>query len=170
MIAVEYLDVVDKDDHVIGRASKADIYKKKLRHRIVHVLVFDRKGRMLLQLRSGKCSFCPLHWSTAVGGHVRSGEDCETAALREYEEELGATSELEFLGKDYYESSTMKHPSSKSFLITFKTKNEGPFRPDPHAVEKAEFFSMKDIRKMVARGEKMHPELLFLLREHYNFK
>jgi isopentenyldiphosphate isomerase len=48
MIAVEYLDVVDKDDHVIGRASKAEIYRKKLRHRIVHVLVFDRKGRMLL--------------------------------------------------------------------------------------------------------------------------
>lgn len=166
MSMTEFLDVVDRDDHVIGRASKADIYKKKLRHRIVHVLIFDKKGRMLLQLRSSKCSFCPLHWSTAVGGHVQSGEDCETAALREYQEELGATSELEFMSKDFYSV-----PGGlEKFLITFRTKSEGPFRPNSEAIEKAVFFSMKEIGRMIARGEKMHPELLFLLREHFGFK
>jgi isopentenyldiphosphate isomerase len=70
---MEFLDVVDKDDHVIGRASKKDVYARKLRHRIVHVVVFDRKGRMLLQLRSRACVFSPSHWATSAAGHVQSG-------------------------------------------------------------------------------------------------
>jgi hypothetical protein len=30
------------------------------------------------------------------------------------------------------------------------------------------FFSMDEIRAMIARREKMHPELIFLLKRHYN--
>ena len=43
--AHEYLDVVDESDNVVGKASFPEIYEKKLMHRIVHVLVFDKKGR-----------------------------------------------------------------------------------------------------------------------------
>jgi hypothetical protein len=69
------------------------------------------------------------------------------------------------MSKDFYSAGGLE-----KFLVTFKTRNEGPFKPNPEAVERAEFFPMDGIRKMIARGEKMHPELLFLLREHYNFK
>ncbi|MCA9460196.1 MAG: NUDIX domain-containing protein, partial [Nanoarchaeota archaeon] len=83
---MELLDIVNRKDEVIGVASKEDVYKKSLTHRIVHILIFNDKNELALQLRSKKVSFCPSHWSTSVGGHVQSGESYEGAALREYQE------------------------------------------------------------------------------------
>lgn len=163
---MEFLDVVDGNDHVVGRVPKKEIYDKSLIHRIIHILVFNKNGDLLLQLRSAKCSFCPHHWSTSAGGHVRSGESCEAAAMREYTEELGTKSELEFFSKDFYRGKG----SPDKFLITFKTAHNGPFKPDKGAVERAEFFSMKEIQMMINSGEKFHPELLFLLRRRFGFR
>jgi len=163
---MEFLDVVDKNDKVVEKASKEDVYKKRLRHRIVHILIFNKKGEIALQLRSKEVSFCPHHWSTAVGGHVQSGETCEEAALREYEEELGVKSEIEFFSKDLYQA----EGTPEKFLITFKTIYEGPFKINPSAVEEIEFFDMKTVQNMINKGEKFHPELLFLLRKHFGIK
>ena len=111
---MEYLDIVNKNDKVIGKALKEQVYKKSLIHRIVHVLIFNNRGEMALQLRSKKVSFCPNHWSTTVGGHVQSGETYKIAAIREYKEELGTTSNIKIFSKDYY----TKKGSPSKFLVT----------------------------------------------------
>ena len=163
---MEFLDVVDENDNVIGKASKKEIYEKLLPHRIVHVLVFNDRDEMCLQLRSKYVSFCPLHWCTAVGGHVQSGETPEQAALREYEEEIGTTSDIVPFSKDLYVHAGVL----KKFLITFKTKYNGPFRLNPKVVEKVEFFNLEEIQEMIDNGEKFHPELLFLLEKRFGIK
>lgn len=101
---METLDIVNKSDKVIGKASYKEVYDKLLLHRIVHVFIFNNKGDIALQFRSRHKGFCPQHWSTAVGGHVRSGESHEEAALREMEEEVGVRTNLSFLRKDLYTS------------------------------------------------------------------
>lgn len=128
---MEYLDIVDENDKVLGKAPKDDIYNKKLVHRIVHILVFNDQGEMALQLRSKTVKFCPSHWVTSVGGHVQSGETYEEAALREYKEELCATSKIEFFSKDFYGDDG----GLKKFLVTFKTINNGPFDVEKRAVK-----------------------------------
>jgi isopentenyldiphosphate isomerase len=164
---MEILDIVDLEDKVIGKASRDDIYKNLHTHRIVHVLLFDKKGRMALQLRSKKVSFCPNHWSTAVGGHVQTGETYETAAMREFEEELGTKTKIEFLFRDFFIN---PNNQSKKFLETFKAIYEGPFNPNLDDIEKVQFFSIKEIQEMINKGEKFHPELLFLLKKNYGIK
>ncbi len=160
---MEILDIVDNKDKVMGTATRDEIYKKLLPHRIVHILIFNDKNEMALQLRSKSVSFCPLHWSTAVGGHVQSGESYEEGALREYEEELGIKSELTMLDKDIYEA--VGKP--KKFLTTFTAQYNGPFAKDERDVEKVEFFPIEKIRQMVMEGEKFHPELLFILQKYF---
>jgi isopentenyldiphosphate isomerase len=160
---MEYLDIVDTDDKVISKATREDVYKKSLCHRIVHVLVFNDKNEMALQLRSRHLSFCPNHWSTAVGGHVHSGESYTDAAMREYDEELGVTSEIQNFSKDYYQAEN----SPNKFVVAFKSQFNGPFNPDPEEVEKADFFSMEEIKTMIENKEKFHPELLFLLKKYF---
>ena len=161
---MEFLDIVDKNDNVIGKASRDDIYKKSLCHRIAHVLVFNNEGKMVLQKRSSKVFFCPDHWSTAVGGHVQAGENYEEAALREYQEELGVKSDLEFVGKDFYDVPN----TPNKFLTTFKTQFDGLFNPDPEDVSEVCAFTIFDIKIMIANGEKFHPELVFILNKYYS--
>ena len=115
---MEYLDEVDENDEVVGKFPypKGGNYDEVPTHRIAHILVFDDRERMLLQMRSKTKFFCPNHWVTSAGGHVSSGEDYKQGALRELEEELGIKSELEFISKDLYEY----REGSKKFLATFK--------------------------------------------------
>jgi isopentenyldiphosphate isomerase len=162
---MELMDVVDRDDNVIGKASKKEIYEKSLRHRIVHILMFNKKGEMLLQLRSKNVGFHPNSWSTSVGGHVGSGETYEEAAIRECKEELGVKCGIELFSKDIYESND--HYNVNKFLVTFKTVFDGPFDFDKEDVEKIGFFTIDEIREMVESGESFHPELLFLLKKYY---
>ncbi len=160
---VEYLDVVDENDIVVGMASRDEIYQKQLPHRIVHILLFDEVGNMWLQKRSPHVSYCPDHWSTAVGGHVRSGETPEVAALREFKEELGLHSPLSYLAKDYYEAIG----SPNKFLITYTATHVGPFHLEERAVASISAFPLDEIETMVNAQEKFHPELLFLLEKYY---
>lgn len=162
---VEILDVIDEDDKVIGTMAHADINKKLLPHRIVHVLIFDKKGNMLLQMRSAKKSFCPLHWSTAVGGHVQSGESYEEAALREFEEELGVKVPIHFMFKTRYDD-----PRGFFMMLgIFKATYEGEFKLNPDEVESVKYFSKKELESMIARGELFHPELKFLIETQLKF-
>ena len=163
----EYLDQVDKDDNVVGRVTYDEAYENLLSHRIVHVLIFNEKGEMALQLRSKKKKFAARHWSTVVGGHVQAGENYEQAALREMEEEVGVKLPVVFLRKDQY-----SHPMGKNFtkfLGTFKSIYNGPFDINPEEVDRVDFFKMDKIKQMIADGEKFHPELLFLLKREYGF-
>lgn len=163
IMSMEFLDVVNDNDEVVGKASYKEIYENKLQHRIVHVLIFNDKGEMLLQLRSKHKSFCSHHWSTPVGGHVQSGERYREAALREFQEELGTVTKIIFVYKDLYDDGK----ALKKILVTFKATSNGPFNVNPKEVEKVEFFSLSKIQEMINGGEKFHPELLFLLKKHF---
>ena len=157
------MDVVNDNDKVIGTAPREEIYAKKLPHRIVHVLVFNDIGEMALQLRSKNKSFSPLHWSTAVGGHVLAGENYDQAAIRESEEEVGVHLPMHLAHKDVY-----RDPRGfNKFLATYAAEYNGPFTVNPEEVERVEYFSLQRIREMIQNNEKFHAELLFLLKKHY---
>lgn len=165
---MEILDIINENDEIIGQAPQKEVYDKMHLHRIVHVLIFNVSGQMALQKRSQLKLYCPLHWSTTVGGHVQSGEDYQKAALREMVEETGLELPVEFLAKDVYEDP--ERPGLRKFLGIFKALYNGDFSLDSEEVEDFGFFSLEDIQEMIARGEKFHPELLFLLKKYYNIE
>jgi 16S rRNA (adenine1518-N6/adenine1519-N6)-dimethyltransferase len=156
---MEIHDVVDRDNVVTGRASRKEVYEKRLNHR----------GEMLLQLRGRDVSFMPHHWVTSAGGHVIAGETYEQAAARELKEELGVSGNLEFFCRDPYTYDGGDGRSIK-FIEVFRTVIESGFVPNTREVERAEFFSMDEIRRMIARGEKFHPELSYILKKHFGFQ
>jgi 16S rRNA (adenine1518-N6/adenine1519-N6)-dimethyltransferase len=87
----ELFDVVDEQDCVIGQATRQEVHEKGLLHRAVHILVFNKKHDCLLQKRSALKDRHPGVWDSSAAGHLDAGEDYETAARRELEEELGIT-------------------------------------------------------------------------------
>jgi isopentenyldiphosphate isomerase len=87
---MEYLDVLDKDGNLTGgKKSKLDVHKDGDWHKTVHVWIITPKGELLIQKRSPEMDSYPDLWDISTAGHISSGEDSITSALRETEEELG---------------------------------------------------------------------------------
>ena len=152
---VEYLDIVDDNNRIIGKESFEKVYENKLGHRIVHVFVFNSRGQLLLQKRAKTKSFCPGYLCTAAAGHVRSGESYEDAGKRELFEELGIkNTDIEKL----HEFLHIKSDGTKKFLCLFKCVWDAEIKLNYHEVESARFYDLNFIRNNIDKM-KITPEL-----------
>ena len=87
---MELVDLYDENRVPLGKT--AERYGKKSRgeyRMVVHVCLFDRQGRMLIQQRSINKFIWPGKWDVSVGGGVDAGETSRQGAEREFLEELG---------------------------------------------------------------------------------
>lgn len=113
---MEFVDVVDAHDNIVGSASREEAHKKELLHRGVSVLVFNPEGKVFIQKRSPKKDLFPSLWECSMSGHVKKGETAKDAALRELDEELG----IRVTGKKLTEiGKTGFHVGAERMLATF---------------------------------------------------
>src|SRR5207253_8505104 len=95
----ERFPVVDKKDRILGYASRSDVHGNNLRHRAVHILIFNQAGEVYLQQRSRWKDRHPLKWDSSAAGHVADGERYDDTAQRELNEELGVRVALQKFAK-----------------------------------------------------------------------
>jgi isopentenyldiphosphate isomerase len=145
----EILEVVDKDGNVQGHAKRSVIHgDPSLIHRVIHVLVFDKKGRLLLQKRSMHKDVAPGKWDTSVGGHVNPGENIPEAARREMKEELGvADCPLSYL----YSYLFTNHIESE-LVSTFSCEYNGKFFFNEEEISEIGFWDLESIRENLGKG------------------
>ena len=85
----EIFDVVDRRNRVIGRAARRTVHADRLRHRAVHVLLFNSRAELWVQKRSTTKDTFPGCYDSSASGHLNTGESYRHAAYREMAEELG---------------------------------------------------------------------------------
>ena len=152
---VEYLDIVNEDNKVIGNTSKDEIYEKKLNHRIVHIIVINPKTKEIYwQKRSESKSFLPGFYCTSAGGHVQSGESYFEAATRELKEEIGLEVSIIDAGEMIFESD-----NHKRFIRIYVAYAQNGFNFEDGEVAEGEFLSFEKADKLILVGEKIHPQL-----------
>lgn len=145
----EILEIVDRQGNTIGTAPRSHIHgNPSLIHKVVHVLVFNDSGELLLQKRSMRKDVAPGKWDTSVGGHVPNGEDLATAAIREMEEELGITPIslkplYSYIHSNHYES---------EFVFTHSCMHNGPFSFNKEEIDEVRFWNMKEIKNAMGTG------------------
>ena len=87
---MERYDILDESGAVVGQTDRDGIHDgSRLLHGVVHLLVFNDRGQLILQKRAMAKLIEPGKWDTSVGGHIDSGETIEQALARETAEELG---------------------------------------------------------------------------------
>ncbi|ASJ71699.1 NUDIX hydrolase [Granulosicoccus antarcticus] len=86
---IEWLDIVDENDKVVGKAPRDQVHREKHLHRSAHIALFNSEGQIFVQLRSMNKDNSAGLWDTSAAGHVDSGETYEACAVRELFEELG---------------------------------------------------------------------------------
>ena len=145
----ERFQVVDENDRVVGNAPRSEVHGNNLRHRAVHVFIFNRQGELFLQKRSRWKDRHPLLWDSSAAGHVEAGENYDGTAARELEEELGVTAKLIRL---------VKLPCSEQtgweFIWLYRGEHDGPFTLARNEIEHGEFFPIE----VVARWVKVRPQ------------
>lgn len=145
-MTVEYLDIVNDDDEVVGRDTRRNVHDNYQIHRGVHVVVVNGHGQVLIQRRSMLKDYCPGLLDMSVGAQVGSGETYEEAAARELREELGChDGPLRFLAG--YDAYSVRQREKRRIFIH---ECDGPFFPDPAEVESVQFVAGGDLPGMLA--------------------
>lgn len=87
--ADELVDVVDEQDRVVGRVTRAEMRRRNLLHRAVYLLIRNSRGDFFVHRRTTTKDVYPGYWDVTVGGVVAAGESYDEAARREVAEEVG---------------------------------------------------------------------------------
>ncbi len=127
---MEYLDLVNLKNEVVGRAARSEVRQKNLLHRGVGVLCWNSAGQLYVHQRTSTKDLFPSMYDMMVGGAVAAGEPYETAARREIEEELGVVGlEPECLLEHLYDG-----PKNRSFVRLYEVVWDGPIRWQPEEI------------------------------------
>jgi 16S rRNA (adenine1518-N6/adenine1519-N6)-dimethyltransferase len=140
----EQFAVVDKMDRVIGAAPRSEVHGNNLRHRAVHIFIFNRAGELLLQKRSPWKDRHPSLWDSSAAGHVEVGEEYDATAGRELREELGATANLTRVA--YLNASER---TGEEFIRLYRGEHAGPFVVARAEIDALQFFSPQAVARWI---------------------
>jgi isopentenyldiphosphate isomerase len=117
---------VDDRDRPIGAIKRHEVLKVGANFRVVHVLVMNRHGEILLQQIAANHDRHPGWWGSSVAGYVARDESYRGAAMRKLKEELGIAAQPRSLGK-----TSMIDGASRKFIAVYLLDWDGPLSPNP---------------------------------------
>jgi isopentenyl-diphosphate Delta-isomerase len=146
-VSEEIFDVVNERDEVIDRRPRAEVHRLGLKHRAVHVLVFNSRGEVFLQKRSMQKDTAKGKWDSSSSGHVDAGEDYDACAVRELHEEIGLrvtqTPERLFKINACVETGW-------EFCWVYCCESAGPFTLNPEEIERGDWFAPEKVIRWIA--------------------
>jgi len=141
--------LVDRNGTRLGAASREECHGNPLLiHLVVHLHVFDARGRLYLQKRSMRKDTNPGRWDTSVGGHVNAGEDVAAALIREAREELG----IDAGGAKFLYVLLSEGSFESEYAQCFSLTWQGEIHPDPDEIEEGRFFSLAEVESLMGTG------------------
>ncbi|HVL87329.1 MAG TPA: NUDIX domain-containing protein [Candidatus Thermoplasmatota archaeon] len=146
MTAREPLDVVDEEDRVVGSVPRAEVHRRGLLHRSVHVFLLDRSGRLFVQRRAPTVVVHPNRWTSSASGHVDAGESYEDAAVRELSEEIGVCADVRLRGRFRYRDAV-----ENEWSALFEAHYDGEVALDAAEVAEGRFVTLDELARWIAK-------------------
>jgi isopentenyldiphosphate isomerase len=136
----ELVDVIDADGRVVGTVTRRDMRARRLPHRCVYILVFNRWGELFVHRRTPTKDVYPGHWDVAIGGVLVAGESFDDGARREGFEELGVELSLEPLFP-------FRHEDAATLVraMVYRACHDGPFCLQPEEITSGEWLPLHAI-------------------------
>jgi 16S rRNA (adenine1518-N6/adenine1519-N6)-dimethyltransferase len=155
-VSNEQFPVVDENDRIRCYASRSEVHGNNLRHRAVHILIFNQAGEAYLQQRSRSKDKHPLKWDSSAAGHVTGDETYDETAQRELKEELGIAVPLERISK-----LTASLCTGHEFIWLYRGVASGDLDPDMSEIRAGVFLPPAIIDGWIsARPEDFAPGFL----------
>lgn len=154
----EMLPIVDERDRVIGTAPRSQVHAQNLRHRAVHLLLFDPQGRVYLQRRSANKDTFPLMWAASASGHVDPHESYDQAVVRETQEELGLLVKPTPLG-----AIDACQTTGNEFTRAYVVRSHDVPQPNPDEIIQGRFLVWQEALDLAADLGRSSPSLALVL-------
>ena len=153
----EALILVDENDCETGTLDKAACHDGEgLLHRAFSLFAFDARGHLLLQQRSAEKRLWPGFWSNSCCSHPRSGESMQTATRRRIRQELGVSTELEFVYKFRYHARFGDIGSERELCSVFLGRLSDDVVPNRHEIDAVRYVDPATLDRALSE----HPEAL----------
>jgi len=147
----DLLILVDSDDNEIGTLGKTESHQGDgTLHRAFSVFLFDEQGRVLIQQRSAHKPLWPLIWANSCCSHPRAGEDTSDAAQRRIKEELGVSTELDYLYKFEYQARWDNTKSEHELCWVFAGHFSGELIIDANEVADSRLVTPDELTQLIA--------------------
>ena len=161
----EIFDVVNERDEVIGCETRREVHRTGLKHRAVHVFVFDSRGEIFLQKRSMSKDSSPGLWDSSASGHLDCGEDYDACVMRELREEIGLN--VSACPRQLFKVEACDQ-TGQEFVWLYQCESDGPFRLHPEEIERGDWFSREHVTAWVKERPQDFAPAFILLWEKFN--
>lgn len=88
------LEIINKDDEVVGHETRAKVHEEGLLHREIHIWFITPQAEIVFQHRAKDKDTYPDKLDATVGGHVEPEMSYEETAVKECREETGVDVDL----------------------------------------------------------------------------
>ena len=160
----EIFDVVNERDEVIDAQPRSKVHRLGLKHRAIHVLVFNSRGETFLQKRSMKKDREPGKWDSSTSGHVDSGEDYDACAVRELREEIGLT--VKKAPERLFKIAACRETDAE-FVWVYRCQADGPFQLHPDEIECGGWFAPEKVPRSIAEKPQDFASAFVLIWKKY---
>ncbi|OGK64555.1 hypothetical protein A2313_00905 [Candidatus Roizmanbacteria bacterium RIFOXYB2_FULL_41_10] len=169
-MSIEYLDIVDNQNRVIGNASLPEIYEQNLNHRIIHIIIKSQNGDILMQQRI-QDEDGSIALSSSLGGHVSTGETYSLTALRELFEEYQINSSKPIFLSHKGDLIFPCSGNAKKYINVFETTLKDDIKLTTNEAVDAVFISRAEVQDLASNEpSRFHPELRLILENLYGIR
>lgn len=149
----ELLIVVDEKDNVLDYKDKLTCHQGEgILHRAFSIFIFNEKGELLIQKRSGQKHLWPHYWSNSCCSHPRKGEVMENALQRRLAEELGISAPLKHLFTFQYHAKFENAGSEREMCAVYIGKSNERIIVNPNEIAEWKWIKIHDLTRELAKN------------------
>jgi isopentenyl-diphosphate delta-isomerase len=163
---VEFLDLVDQDDNVIGTIDRDEAYRQDIHNfRVVNAFIRNSTGKLFIPRRQAHKRLFPLGLDVSVGGHVSSGESYLDAFKKEALEELNL--DIDTLPYQILGVLTPHEHGVHAFMTVYEIKSDLTPNYNPHDFIEHFWLTPADAMRQIRGGDLAKDDLPRLLTQLY---
>lgn len=152
---MEYVILVDENDHPIGTMEKQAAHVTPHLHRAFSIFIFNSKGELLMQQRALSKYHSPGLWTNTCCSHPRDGETLAEATSRRLWEEMGMTCDMHEVYTFIYKAPVGQGLTEHEFDHVWIGQSDAIPQINRDEVESWKYMSLSELSEDI----KEHPEL-----------